>query len=349
LFIRLNAWEESLAWQMAEDVYLSAFVDSATGTSLDKVAQYIGIVRNPAERAMGEVKFTGDDGTIIEQDFKIETEDGVLFFTLEEVEIDGGEATAEIMAHYPGTDGNVPADTITEIVTPIEGLDSVTNPDATSGGRNKETDAELRERYIQSVAKGGASTVDSIRASLLDTEGVRAALVIVNNQNEEVDGRPAKSFESYVLGGEAEDIAQTILQTGAAGIQPYGQETETVEDDSGQDHAIGFTYATEVDIYVDVTVTTSEEYPEDGNERMVTEIIKYIGGTDEDGQVYTGLSMGEDVIYTQIIKACYRVPGVEDVDVTIGTSPDPTGTENISIDVTEVAETSYDKVGVSVE
>jgi len=349
LFIRLNAWEESLAWQVAEDVYFSAFVDSATGTSLDRVAQYIGIVRSPATRAAGAVKFEGDNGTVIEEGFLLETEDGIQFKTTEEVEIDGGEITAEIRAVEPGTDGNVPANTITEIVNPIEGLDSVKNDEETTGGSNKETDAELRERYINSVAKGGASTVDSIRASLLDTEGVRSALVIVNSENEEVDGRPPKSFESYVLGGEAEDIAKTILQTGAAGIQAYGQETETVEDDAGQEHTIGFTYATEVDIYVDVTVTTNEEYPEDGDESMVTEIVKYIGGEDEDGQVYTGLSMGDDVIYTQIIKACYRVPGVEDVDVNIGTSPDPTGTENISIDTTEVAETAYEKVGVTNE
>ena len=349
LFIRLNAWEEALVWQMAEDVYFSAFVDSATGTSLDKVAQYIGIMRNPALRATGEVKFEGDDGTTIEEGFLVETEDGLQFETTEEVEIEAGEATADIRAIEPGTDGNVPASIITEIVNPVEGLDSVTNEESTTGGSNKETDAELRQRYIDSVAKGGASTVDSIRASLLDTEGVRAALVIVNSENEEVDGRPAKSFESYVLGGDPGDIAKTILQTGAAGIQAFGTELETVEDESGQEHTIGFTYASEIDIYVDVTVTTNEEYPEDGDDRMVTEIVKYIGGTDEDGQIYTGLSMGDDVVYTQVIKSCYRVPGVEDVIVEIGVSPDPTGTSNISIDTTEVAETAHDKVGVTVE
>ena len=353
LFIRLNAWEESLAWQVAEDVYLSAFVDSATGTSLDKVAQFIGVVRNPATRAAGVVKFEGDDNTIIEEGFLLETEDGIQFETTEEVEIDGGDVTAEIRAVEPGTDGNVPADTITEIVAPIEGLDSVTNDDETTGGRNKETDAELRERYINSVARPGASTADSIRAALLDIEDVRAALVIVNNSDTtDGDGRPPKSFESYVLGGDPADIAKTILQTSAAGIEPYGTEDEIVEDDSGQEHTIGFTYAAEKDIYVEVSVTTNEEYPVDGNEKMVTEIIKYIGGEDEDGQLYTGLSMGEDVVYTQIIKACYRVPGVEDVDVGIDTNPDPTpgtDTANISIDTTEVAETAHDKVGVTVE
>jgi len=348
LFLRLIAWSIGTVWQVVEDVYNSAFVDTAEGHNLDRVALYIGITRRPALRATGTAKFTGDDTTVIEEGFKITTEDDIEFETTESGEIDAGDVTLNIRAVEPGTDGNVPADTITKIVNPIEGLDSVTNEEETEGGRNKETDAELRQRYIDSVGKGGASTIDSIRASLLDIDEVRAALVIENNTMEEdEDGRPPKSFESYVLDGDAKDIAKTILKTKAAGIQAHGTESETVEDDAGQEHTIGFTYADEVNIEVNITKTTSEEYPEDGDERMVTEVVKYIGGTDEDGSVYAGLSMGEDVIYTQIIKACYRVPGLDDVDVTINKVGEAAGTENISIALTEVAETDHEKVTVS--
>ena len=347
LFLRLIAWSIGTVWQVVEDVYNSAFVDTAEGHNLDKVALYIGITRRPATRATGKVTFSGDDGAVIEEGFLVETEDEIRFETTEEVEISAGEAEANVRAVDPGTDGNVPADTITEIVNPIEGLDSVTNEEETEYGRNKETDAELRERYLDSVAKGGASTIDSIRASLLDIDDVRAALVVENNTMDTVDGRPPKSFESYVLDGDAKDIAKTILKTKAAGIQAHGTESETVEDDAGQEHTIGFTYANEVIIEVDITVTTNEEYPEDGDERMVTEIIRYIGGEDEDGEIYAGLSMGEDVIYTQTIKACYRVPGVDDVNVTINKVGEAAGTDNISIELTEVAETDYTKVSVS--
>lgn len=347
LLLRVIAWSISMLWQATEAVYNAAFVDTAEGNNLDKVALYIGITRMAAIRATGKVKFTGDDGTAIEEGFLIETEDGVQFVTTEEVEIEAGEATADIIADEPGVDGNVPADTITEIVNPVEGLDSVTNEEETEGGRNKETDAELRERYLDSVAKGGASTIDSIRASLLDIDDVRAALVIENNTMDTVEGRPPKSFESYVLGGDPGDVANTILQTKAAGIQAYGTESEIVEDEAGQQHTIGFTYANEVNIEINVTKTTNEEYPEDGDERLVTEIVKYIGGVDEDGSVYAGLSMGQAVIYTQIIKACYRVPGLDDVDITINKVGEAAGTDNISIELAEVAETDYEKVSVS--
>lgn len=348
-FIRLNAWEESLVWEMAEDVYNAAYVDTSTGIQLDRVAQRIGIRRRPAQRATGAVVFLGDDSTEIPAGFRVATGDDIEFETTEAVTISGGTATAPIRAVESSTGGNVPANTVTEIINPTAGIDSVTNPAPTSGGRNKETDAELRERYLQSVARGGASTIDSIRASLLDTPGVRAALVAVNNTMEMVDGRPPKSFECYVLGGDPEDVARTILETGAAGIQPYGTEQVTVKDASGQDQVIGFTYAVEVDIHVRVTVTKTVEYPLDGDGRIRTEIIKHIGGADVDGQVYTGLGMGDDVVYTRLIKTAYRVPGIKDVEIEVSTDGAVWVKENIEIALTQVAETNHELVVVTSE
>ncbi len=345
LFIRLNAWEEGLLWQLAEEVYLSAFVDTATGSSLDKVAQYIGIRRTPAQKAEALVLFTGDDETEVPSGFVVSTTDGVEFETVDSGVIDAGEVSLTVKAVEPGTLGNVPANTITEPLEALEGLSEATNPDPAEGGLDQETDQELRGRYIQSVAMAGASTVDSIRARLLNVPGVRASLVVANNSDSaDEEGRPPKSFESYVLGGDPEDVAEAILETGPAGIQPYGEETETVLDASGQEQSIGFTYATEVEVFVDVDLTTNPEFPVDGEEKVRTEIVRYIGGEDADGQLYAGLTMGQDVIYNQIIKACFKVPGVEDATVYIGTAPDPTGTDNISIDTVEVAETGSDKV-----
>lgn len=351
LFIRVVAWSIGILWQVAENVYNSAFVDTATGTSLDKVGLYIGITRRPAEYATGEITITGDDTTVIPEGFVVGTADDILFETTAEAVIGaGGSVTASIIAQEAGTTGNVPAATITEIINPAVGIDAVTNAEQLAGGRNRETDAEFRDRYIQSVAIGGASTVDSIRAALLQTEGVRAAIVIVNNTMlDDAAGRPPKSIECYTLGGDPEDIAAVILATKAAGIQAYGSESETVQDEAGQDHIIGYTPATEIPIYVVVDVTATAAFPTDGAELMRTAILQYIGGTDEDGSVYTGLSMGEDVIYTKIIEACYSVVGVADVSVKVNTTGLPvTEQVNIAIAFTEVAETNFADVSVSV-
>lgn len=348
LFIRVIAWSVTLLWQVAEVVYNAAFVDTATGNDLDKVALYIGIIRMKAKKAIGEVTFTGDNTTIIPAGYLVSTTDDIVFETTDEVVITAGLATATIRAVEPGTQGNVPFNTITEIINPIIGINTVSNAQATTGGRNQETDAEFRTRYALSVAKGGASTIDSIRASLLEVDGVKSARVIENNSNTtDADGRPPKSFESYVLGGVASDVAKTILKAKAAGIQAYGTVQETVQDDAGQNHIIGFTYATEIGIYVNVTIVKSAAYPVDGDKLIRTEIIKYIGGQDEDGSIYVGLSMGQDVVYVQVIKACLKITGVEDAAVTIGIVSPPASTSNISINLTEIAETAWQKVVVS--
>ena len=74
-----------------------------------------------------------------------------------------------------------PIDSLTEIVTPIAGWDSITNPKAGVTGRERETDAELRIRRQNSIRIAGAATVEAIRARILnDVSGVTQALVFEN-------------------------------------------------------------------------------------------------------------------------------------------------------------------------
>ena len=60
-----------------------------------------------------------------------------------------------------------PINTLTEILTPISGWNSINNPKAGVTGRLIETDAELRIRRNNSIRLLGVGTVESIRARLL--------------------------------------------------------------------------------------------------------------------------------------------------------------------------------------
>ena len=74
-----------------------------------------------------------------------------------------------------------PIGTLTTIVTPISGWDTITNLVAGVTGRFIETDAELRIRRQNSIRLFGAATVEAIRAHLLqDVPGVTSALVFEN-------------------------------------------------------------------------------------------------------------------------------------------------------------------------
>lgn len=74
-----------------------------------------------------------------------------------------------------------PANTLTTIVTPIAGWDTITNRFAGVTGRFIETDAELRIRRQNSIRLLGLATVEAIRARLLQqVSGVTSALVFEN-------------------------------------------------------------------------------------------------------------------------------------------------------------------------
>src|SRR5690606_3365023 len=304
--------------------------------------KYAGIARRPASPARRMLVFTGDPGVTIPQGFLVETEQGVRFATTEARAIEAsGQVEVLAEAVVPGTSGNVAPGQITRITNPMPGVSAVTNIDHPRNvdGLNRETDHELRTRYYLSLARGGASTMDSILASVLEVPGVRTARVFHNTSMEvDEEGRPPQSVEVVALGGADEDIAYAIHRTIAAGIQPYGNVEVPVRDVGGQEQMIRFSRAQVVPIYVQVTIEKNSLYPLDGDDRVKDAIIRYIGGTDTQGQPHNGLGLGGDVIWTAVIEAARTVPGVYDLDVTIGTSPNPTGRTNIPIGDRQVAE-----------
>lgn len=75
----------------------------------------------------------------------------------------------------------VPANSLTEIITPVAGWQSLTNFQAGITGRNTETDAELRLRRNNSLRVAGSATLEAIRSRLLqDVPGVTSVFMFEN-------------------------------------------------------------------------------------------------------------------------------------------------------------------------
>lgn len=346
MFIRVMAWFTSQLWELAEKVYFSGYKDTAEGTSLDNVGQYIGIRKRPAERATGKVVITGSEGITIQEGFLVSAGD-IFFETTEKVVIPVSETIeVNIRAVDAGIIGNVLTGTIDEIVNPQIGIDSVINTEPTTGGRQSETDEEFRVRYDKSVATGGSSTIASIEATLLALEGVIDAQVEENTDIITVNDIPAKSIAPFVYAGDDTEIAQAIFDTKAGGIRSFGDVDITITDSRGREHLISFSRPTEIEVYANITLTTASNFPSDGEETIRTNIIKYIGGLDEDTAEYTGLGLGQKVIYTQIIGLCHSVQGVTDVQVELSTDGSTFTQENINIEPREVSTTDFNKVVV---
>ena len=340
-FVRLIAMGRAEENELAEDVWNSFQADKATGSSLDAVVKGALITRKQQERARGEgVELLLSSRATVSAGTIVGTSNNIRFTTTRDITaINAGTYRVDVEALEYGLIGNVPVGAINTIYTPISGLQGVHNPKATTGGRERETDAELRDRYFNGgLSNRGSSTTPSIRSALLEeVEGVRSALVIEHHGY----------FNTIVLGGEPEDIARKIFERKAGGIQAVGNTIVGVLDSQGITHEIGFDYANEKSIYVHLEIKTNEQFPIDGLNMVKLEVIKYIGGSDDNGNLYKGLSNGQTVIQGRIESAVFRIDGIEDVTATISTDNINFSSDNITTDQSEVAQTSFDKVAIT--
>ncbi|UVI28159.1 baseplate J/gp47 family protein [Paenibacillus spongiae] len=348
IILRIVAWILAMLWQDTEDVYNSGYVNTSEGVNLDRLGPYVGISRIGDQYAVGAVVLTGTPGYIVQAGFRVAAGDRYFETDADAIISADGSVKTTITAVEPGQAGNVAAGKIVDIVNPNADVIAATNPEATSGGREKEIDTEFRERFTLSVSGGGAGTVDSIRGALLSVPGVRAAVVIENTANATDNaGRPPKSFESYVLGGHPKDIGAAIFSKKSAGIESYGTESVTVTDLAGYPHTVRFSYALTVSVSLQVTIKKTSSYPIDGSKLTKTALVKYIGGEDADGQLYAGLTMGASVVHARLLAAALTVEGVDDVQIELSTDGGATWSEdNVLIVQQNVAQTSAAQIEV---
>lgn len=346
IILRLFAWFLASVWSLAESVYNSGYKNTADGANLDRLGPFIGTTRILEQWAIGKVLIRGTPGHSEAAGFQVATESGVYFEALENFTIDeDGTVLVDVEALESGAGGNVAAETITIIVNPNPDITSVINPERTQGGREKETDAEFRDRWDETVAGGGAASLPAIEAVLLKLEGVRAAKVIQNVSSLPDDaGRPPKSFQAYVLGGQDQAIGEAIFEKGAAGIEPYGDIVVSVNDMGGYPHEVAFSRAVEVDLQIRIELRSNASYPVNGDELIRSALVRYIGGEDQ-GSYYNGLNMGSPVIYTKLISTVYSVSGIDDLTIEIGPAG-AMGTGNVSVQPYQVPQISTESIEV---
>ena len=342
IILMIMAWFLSLVWQDNEDVYYSGYVGTASEKNLDRLMPLGGIRRNLSRYSTGSIQIQGTPNYEVPAGFQVATVMDVFFETTESVVLDAeGLGVVDIQAQATGRSGNVAAGAINVIVNPDANIETVINLEETAGGREQETDQELRDRFGVSVEGLGAATLPSIRSNLLKLESVRAASVVDNYENEpDAEGRPPHSFQAYVLGGDDQEIAQTIFQTKAGGIQPYGDVLVSVVDDAGAVHQVGFSRAEEVMIRIRIELTVNNTFPIDGGNQIRETLIQFIGGEDGGGALYAGLNMGDDVIYSRLISQIYRITGIEDLILSLSADGITYTDSNIVIERQQVAQTN---------
>lgn len=340
-------WEMSVLWEIAEDVYNSNFVDTSEGQALDGTGKYIAMQRKAAQPSKGFIKIEGVEGTKIPIGFKVANEDLDIVFQTTEMNTIGLDGYIEmpIESVTPGIKYNIPANVLTKVVNPAIGVRRCNNPEPTIDGLDIESDKDFRMRYYRSVSLGGSSTRESVEAALLNIPDIVDAFVEENTSMEVIDGIPPKSLAPYVFGGVDQEIADMILLTKAGGIRSFGTTEIESEDGMGINHTIGFTRPTVKDIYINIEIEKAVDYPGDNVVRRA--IMNYLGGQDEDGIIYKGLRLGEDVVLSRLISTIGCLGGVEDITIEISFDGTDYVDSNLVIGKKEIAQTTFDKVVIN--
>lgn len=224
----------------------------------------------------------------------------------------------------------VPAQSLTEIVTPVTGWNSVLNESVGVTGRATETDENLRIRREQSVNGIGNATEDSLLAKIYDEVDGVTGVNVYSNRTDSTDSenRPSHSFEVVVSGGDIDDIANKIWEVQPAGIQSTGNinadgsvestipgEGINITDSQGYTQNVKFSRPVEVYIYVRVARSLYDEevYPDDGDDQIKSAIVDW-------SLELANINVGKDVIRQRLSIPIYSIPGIEDIEIELDSS-----------------------------
>lgn len=167
--------------------------------------------------------------------------------------------------------------TITSIITPVPGWQTVTNPSAATVGNPVETDAELRRRQSVSTSLPATTVVESIYGAVANVTGVqRLALYENSGQADDENGIPGHSIAIVVEGGDVNEIAEAIFQRKTPGSTTYGTTTVEVEDQNGLITSIHFFVLSLVTITIEIDLLPLQGYISTTGDTIKQQLVDFL-------------------------------------------------------------------------
>lgn len=220
-----------------------------------------------------------------------------------------GYSTAEFVAVEPGP---VPANagSLTVIETPVAGWSGIYNlDDHWILGEALEADPELRMRRESELRAQGNAALDAVRQAVLALEGVLECVVFENATDDvDTDGRPPKSIEVLVDGGDPDAICAAIFEAKAAGVATHAtEEALGVADSQGVVHLIGYSRPDVLATWITLNVWYDpDKWPADGVEQIKALLASW-------GE--SRLPVGSSLYRSALLAEVFRVSGVMRADL----------------------------------
>lgn len=259
------------------EAYNSRNPNYATGTALDMIIALNGIRRITATYSTVLLTIFGSVGAVIPARSIVQDVAGYQWATNADAVV-GSEGTVAVAATCTVAGAiAAPVGSITQIMSPTAGWISVTNEAEAVAGQNTETDAELHDRRAKSVANSGVSIVDAIYGNVRALNTVTKVRLYENTgSTADANGIPGHSICLCVLGGEDQEIGQTIFDKKSPGCGTYGNTTVPATDVFGNVNNVSFNRPVAVPLTIAIALKTFSGYNDGTLETIKTNIVEYI-------------------------------------------------------------------------
>lgn len=141
--------------------------------------------------------------------------------------------------------------------------------------------------------------------------------------------------EDKLANGIDTKVAEEIWGTKPAGIEAHGDFNVAIQDSQEDYHLIGITNPEAKDVEIQLTLTTDDDYPSDGNDQVEAALVAF----------GNALGVGGDVIYERLQAEVFTISGVVDVTLfEIKFTGGAFGTSNLSITGRQIANFTTGKI-----
>lgn len=259
----------------------SLSVLTSTGEGLDVAGGIWGYYRKGAQYTVVNVVLRGTPA--------LEVPAGLIFsdgendyVLLDNVTIsENGTVSAQVQCK---TAGKIicKANTLNEVVTYVEGLDSVNNPTDGITGWERESDETFRQRITANWLNVRGRSI--LGAIIDNVAAIPEVVSVVGRENYSdyptvIDGVYMKKHSIYldVLGGSGEDIARVLTRQKTLGAATNGNTTVSYYDED-----VGFDYSYQIDrpeaknLYIQIEYSTNPFTPIDVEKQIKNNIVAFI-------------------------------------------------------------------------
>jgi uncharacterized phage protein gp47/JayE len=339
---------ESFARELAvlrkqlENVYRSAYLDTAEGADLDRVVALVGLARKSREHAVGTVRFYRDSAApadiFLPEATRVSTGTNPpqLFETEAPRVLRRGQLSVEVdvRAAAKGPAGVVPAGAISVMNQTLLGIDGVVNEAPTRFGGDGEDDQALRARARKVLERAGRATPRAMHLALAELPGLRSNDVKIV---EELADRPGV-VQVFVAGSDdgkrARQVHEAILDSRPAGVRvehnfqlnleaTLGGGSGAVSTGDARDdefEPVGLPGGDSFLVPVEVRVLLFPESARlSGAEkaRLRLDAERALAGH------FDALTLGGAVVYNRLVASLMDLPGIADANVTLHTPGAP--------------------------